>query len=57
MRAADNIRYSPNPHFACEHYTARLPNKRGLEGFILLILARQGLDRHGKRSTVESLDK
>ena len=57
MRAADNIRYSPIPHFACEHYTARLPNKRGLEGFIPLILARQGLDRYGKLSSVESLDK
>ena len=57
MRAADNIRYKPNLHFACEHYTARLPNKRGLEGFIPLILARQGLDRYGKLSSVESLDK
>ena len=57
MRAADNIRYSPNAHCACEHYTARLPNKRGLEGFIPLILARQGLDRYGKLSSVESLDK
>ena len=57
MRADDNIRYSPNPHFACEHYTARLPNKRGLEGFIPLILARQGLDRSGKLSSVEGLDK
>ena len=57
MRAADNIRYRPNPHFVCEHYTARLPNNRGLEGFIPLILARQGLDRYGKLSSVESLDK
>ena len=57
MRATDNIRYRPNPHFSCEHYTARLPNKRGLEGFIPLILAWQGLDRYGKLSSVESLDK
>ena len=57
MRAADNIRYKSNPHFACEHYTARLLNKRDLEGFIPLILARQGLVRYGKLSSVESLDK
>ena len=57
MRAADNIRYSPNPHFACEHYNDRLPNKRGLEGYIPLILARQGLDRYGTLASVERLVK